>query len=170
MKQITTFLFAAVVFFAAITFSNAQNKIAHIDSQALIGEMPATKAAQAEIEKLEKTYQTEIEGMITEYQNKIKRYDAEAASQTDDENAKRMQEVETMQRSIREYQGQAQEDLQKKQFELLKPIAEKVQAAIAKVAKAKGIEYVLQSTPNNGIVLVADGYDLMGDVKKELGL
>jgi outer membrane protein len=170
MKQITTFLFAAVVFFAASTFSNAQSKIAHIDSQALIGEMPATKAAQAEIEKLEKTYQTEIEGMITEYQNKIKRYDAEAATQTDDENAKRMQEVETMQRSIREYQGQAQEDLQKKQFELLKPIAEKVQAAIAKVAKAKGIEYVLQSTPNNGIVLVADGYDLMADVKKELGL
>ena len=170
MKQITTFLFAAVVFFAASTFSNAQSKIAHIDSQALIGEMPATKAAQAEIEKLEKTYQTEIEGMITEYQNKIKRYDAEAAAQTDDENAKRMQEVETMQRSIREYQGQAQEDLQKKQFELLKPIAEKVQAAIAKVAKAKGIEYVLQATPNNGIVLVADGYDLMADVKKELGL
>lgn len=170
MKQITTFLFAAVVFFAASTFSNAQSKIAHIDSQALIGEMPATKAAQAEIEKLEKTYQTEIEGMITEYQNKIKRYDTEAATQTDDENAKRMQEVETMQRSIREYQGQAQEDLQKKQFELLKPIAEKVQAAIAKVAKAKGIEYVLQATPNNGIVLVADGYDLMADVKKELGL
>lgn len=170
MKQITTFLFAAVVFFAAGTFSNAQSKIAHIDSQALIGEMPATKSAQAEIEKLEKTYQTEIEGMITEYQNKIKRYDAEAASQTDDENAKRMQEVETMQRSIREYQGQAQEDLQKKQFELLKPIAEKVQAAITKVAKAKGIEYVLQSTPNNGIVLVANGYDLMADVKKELGL
>jgi len=170
MKQITTLLFAAVVFFAATTFSNAQSKIAHIDSQALIGEMPATKAAQAEIEKLEKTYQTEIEGMITEYQNKIKRYDAEAASQTDDENAKRMQEVETMQRSIREYQGQAQDDLQKKQFELLKPIAEKVQAAIAKVAKAKGIEYVLQSTPNNGIVLVAEGFDLMADVKKELGL
>lgn len=170
MKQITTLLFAAVVFFAANTFSNAQSKIAHIDSQALIGEMPATKAAQADIEKLEKTYQTEIEGMITEYQNKLKRYDAEAASQTDDENAKRMQEVETMQRSIREYQGQAQEDLQKKQFELLKPIAEKVQAAISKVAKAKGIEYVLQSTPNNGIVLVADGFNLMADVKKELGL
>lgn len=170
MKQFKTLLFAVAVFFAANTFSNAQTKIAHIDSQALIGEMPATKTAQAEIEKLEKTYQTEIEGMITEYQNKLKRYDAEAGSQTDDENGRRMNEVETMQRSIREYQGQAQEDLQKKQFDLIKPIAEKVQAAIAKVAKAKGIEYVLQSTPNNGIVLVADGLDLTADVKKELGL
>lgn len=170
MKQFKTILFATALFLGATTLSTAQSKIAHIDSQALIGAMPETKAAQAEIEKLEKTYQVAIEEMIAEYQNKLKRYDAEAASQTDDENAKRMTEVETMQRSIREYQGQAQEDLQKKQFDLLKPITEKVKAAIIKVAKAQGFDYVLESTPNNGIVIMADGKDLIADVKKELGI
>ena len=75
-----------------------------------------------------------------------------------------------MQRSIREYQAQAQEDLQKKQFELLKPISEKVKAAIVKVAKALGYDYVLESTPTNGIVLMAEGKDLLADVKKELGI
>lgn len=170
MKQIKTILFATALFLGASTLSTAQSKVAHIDSQALISAMPETKAAQAEIEKLEKTYQTAIEEMITEYQNKIKRYDAEAAAQTDDENAKRVTEVETMQRSIREYQGQAQEDLQKKQFDLIKPISEKVRAAIIKVAKAQGYDYVLESTPNNGIVIMADGKDLIADVKKELGI
>lgn len=170
MKQFKTLLFAIALFIGANTLSSAQSKVAHIDSQALIGAMPETKAAQADIEKLEKTYQTAIEEMFTEYQNKIKRYDAEAASQTDDENAKRMTEVETMQRSIREYQAQAQEDLQKKQFELLKPISEKVKAAIVKVAKALGYDYVLESTPTNGIVLMAEGKDLLADVKKELGI
>ena len=170
MKQIKTILFATALFLGATTLSTAQSKVAHIDSQALIGAMPETKAAQAEIEKLEKTYQVAIEEMIAEYQNKLKRYDAEAGSQTDDENAKRMSEVETMQRSIREYQGQAQEDLQKKQFDLLKPITEKVKAAIVKVAKAQGFDYVLESTPNNGIVIMADGKDLIADVKKELGI
>lgn len=170
MKQFKTILFATALFLGATTLSTAQSKVAHIDSQALIGAMPETKAAQAEIEKLEKTYQVAIEEMIAEYQNKLKRYDAEAGSQTDDENAKRMSEVETMQRSIREYQGQAQEDLQKKQFDLLKPITEKVKAAIVKVAKAQGFDYVLESTPNNGIVIMADGKDLIADVKKELGI
>lgn len=170
MKQFKTILFATALFIGATTFSTAQSKVAHIDSQALIGAMPETKAAQADIEKLEKTYQVAIEEMIAEYQSKIKRYDAEAASQTDDENAKRMSEVETMQRSIREYQSQAQEDLQKKQFDLLKPITEKVKAAILKVAKAQGFDYVLESTPNNGIVIMANGKDLIADVKKELGI
>ena len=42
------------------------------------------------------------------------------------------------------------------------------EAAIKKVAKAKGFQYVLDSTTGSG-VLVADGTDLLADVKKELG-
>jgi outer membrane protein len=45
---------------------------------------------------------------------------------------------------------------------------EKAQAAIQKVARAKGIQYVLDSTTGSG-VLLADGTDLLVDVKKELG-
>ena len=38
-----------------------------------------------------------------------------------------------------------------------------------KVARAKGYEYVLDSTTGTGIIM-ADGYDLMNDVKAELGI
>lgn len=41
---------------------------------------------------------------------------------------------------------------------------EKAQAAIKKVAKEKGFNYVLDSTTGSG-VLVADGTDLLADVK-----
>ena len=50
---ITTILFLVV----GATMS-AQSKIAHINSQALISEMPEVKEAQAQLEKLQKTYQT----------------------------------------------------------------------------------------------------------------
>ena len=53
-------------------------------------------------------------------------------------------------------------------MDLIKPIMEKAQAAIQKVARAKGIQYVLDSTVGSG-VLLADGVDLLADVKKELG-
>jgi outer membrane protein len=73
-----------------------------------------------------------------------------------------------MEQSIRQYQAQAQQDLQKKELELLKPITEDAKAAIIKVAKAQGFQYVLDSTQGQGVIL-ADGKDLMADVKKELG-
>ena len=59
-------------------------------------------------------------------------------------------------------------ELGQKEMDLYKPIMEKAQAAIKKVAKEKGFNYVLDSTTGSG-VLVADGTDLLADVKKSLG-
>ncbi len=53
-------------------------------------------------------------------------------------------------------------------YDLVKPLTDKAIAAIKKVSTAQGFDYVLDST-NGGGVLVANGKDLMADVKKELG-
>jgi len=52
----------------------------------------------------------------------------------------------------------------------LKPIIEEARLAIQKVARAKGYEFVLDSTPGAAGVLMADGYDLMPDAKAALGI
>ncbi|WMI69430.1 OmpH family outer membrane protein [Mangrovimonas sp. YM274] len=168
MKQFKTLLFAAALFVGATSFTVAQSKVAHINTTELVEAMPEMKTAQSEIEKLTKTYEAQIKEMANELQNKMKQYQAEVDTKTDEENAKRAQEVQTMEQSIRQYQAQAQQDLQKKEAELLKPIFDKAKAAIQKVAKAQGFNYVLDSTQGGG-VLVADGKDLLPDVKKELG-
>ena len=77
-----------------------------------------------------------------------------------------MQEVEGMKQSLGQYQQQAQKDLQEKEFNLLKPIVEKADNAIKAVAKAQGFQYVLDSA----MLVVADGKDLLADVKKQLGI
>ncbi|MEY8847905.1 OmpH family outer membrane protein [Psychroserpens sp. XS_ASV72] len=168
MKQLKTLLFACLIFVGATSLSTAQSKIAHINTTQLVEAMPEMKSAQAEIEKLSKTYEAEIKTMMTDLQNKVKQYQAEMDTKTEEENATRAQEVQQIEQSIRQYQGNAQQDLQKKEADLLKPIFEKAKAAIDKVAKAQGFQYVLDSTQGGG-VLVADGKDLLPDVKKELG-
>ena len=166
MKHLKSLLFAAVLFVGATSFSNAQSKVAHIDKQELIKAMPEYTAAQAEIEKLGDTYQATIQGSLKELDTKLKQYNAEAEGKTEEENMKRMQEVEGMKQSLGQYQQQAQKDLQEKEFNLLKPIVEKADNAIKAVAKAQGFQYVLDSA----MLVVADGKDLMADVKKQLGI
>ena len=166
MRHLKTLLFATALFIGATSFTSAQSKIAHINTQELIKAMPETIAAQAEIEKLGNTYQATIQGSLKELDTKLKQYNAEAEGQTEESNMKRMEEVEGMKQSLSQYQQQAQQDLQKKEFDLLKPITEKAKAAIQKVAKAQGYEYVLDAST----LIVADGKNLMADVKKELGL
>ena len=129
---------------------------------------PEMNTDKVELEKLRKEYETDVQTMIAQLQSKTKQYDSEAPYQTDEENQKRLEEVQAMEQSIRQYQQQAQSDLQKKEFDLLKPISEKAQAAIITVANAQGFDYVLDSTQGQGVIL-ANGKDLMADVKSELG-
>lgn len=168
MKQLKNLVLAAVLLLGGTSIMNAQSKVAHINTQELVQAMPATKNAKAEIEKLAKTYEVQIQEMGSEYDAKVKRYDAEAATQTAEENQKRVEEVTNMRQSIAQFQQQAQQELQKKEFDLLKPITENARKAILKVARAQGFHYVLDSTQGQGVIL-ADGKDLMEDVKKELG-
>ena len=168
MKHFKTLLFAAALFIGTTSFMNAKSKVAHINTQELVEAMPKMKVAQTELEKLAKTYEADIQTMVKEYQNKMKQYEAEATTKTDEENQKRLAEVTGMQQSIGAYQKQAQEDLQKKEGELMKPIYDEARAAIQTVAKAQGFNHVLDSMNGQG-VLYADGKDLLADVKKALG-
>ncbi|MBT8254677.1 MAG: OmpH family outer membrane protein [Flavobacteriaceae bacterium] len=167
MKLLKTLLFVTALVIGT-SFMSAQSKVAHINTQELVEAMPAMQNARAELEKLAKTYETDIQTMATELQNKVKQYDAEASTKTDEENTKRMQEVQGMEQSIRQYQAQAQQDLAKKEAELLEPILKQAKDAVVKVATAQGFNYVLDSTAGQGVIL-ADGKDLLPDVKKELG-
>ncbi|WP_179339811.1 OmpH family outer membrane protein [Winogradskyella ludwigii] len=166
MKHLKTLLFAAVLFIGATSFTSAQSKVAHINKQELIKSMPAYAQAQIEIEKMSKTYETEIQGSLKELDKKLKQYDAEAAAQTQEENQRRMEEVEGIKQSLTQFQQQAQKDLQEKEFNLLKPIVEKADAAIKAVAKTQGYQYVVDAA----MLIVADGKDLMLDVKTQLGM
>jgi outer membrane protein len=169
MKKFKLLLVAAALFMGATSFTNAQSKVAHIDTKVLVEAMPEMKAAQSQLEKLQKTYDAEIKSMMKEWENKVKQYDGEAVNKTEEENLKRVEEVQGMQKNIGDYRNQAIQDLQKKEVDLLQPILEKARSAIQKVARAQGIQYVLDSSTGNGVIL-ADGTDLLADVKKELGI
>jgi len=166
MKHLKTLLFATALFIGATSFTTAQSKLAHINTQELIKAMPEYKVAQADIEKLGKTYETTIQTSLKELETKLKQYNADAEAQTQEENQKRMEEVEGMKQSLSQYQQQAQKDLQEKEFNMLKPITEKARLAIEKVAAAQGLEYVFEA----GGLIVKKGKDLMADVKAELKL
>ncbi|WP_264845857.1 OmpH family outer membrane protein [Capnocytophaga catalasegens] len=175
MKNIKNLMVAVALMLGATTVSMAQSKVAHIDSQKLLSEMPEMKSAQAQLQKLEQTYTNDIQSSVKEYTTKAQAFQNEVNALTEDqlksrqaELERKSKELETMQNNIRQAQQTAAEDLQKKQQSLLAPLYEKARKAVEKVAKAQGFDYVLDST-QPGTVIFANGKDLYNDVKKELG-
>tara|TARA_B100000949_G_scaffold223392_1_gene225814 strand:+ start:437 stop:946 length:510 start_codon:yes stop_codon:yes gene_type:complete len=168
MKNVKRIAVALVLFVAATGFVKAQSKVAHINVQQLLSEMPEMKAAQAELKKLQETYQADIQGSMTELQNKYTQYENEATSKTREENEQRAIELQGFQKNIEDAQQKAMQDMQKKQQELFAPISDKAKAAIEKVAAAEGYDYVIDASPGLSLI-VAKGKDLLPAVKQELG-
>src|SRR5690606_29471009 len=160
MKQIKKIAVAIVLFVAATSFVNAQAKMAHIDVQKLLSEMPEFKAAEAELKKLEETYRADIQSSMTELRNKITQYQNEAATKSEEENQKRALEVQGFERNIGEAQQTAQQELGKKQMALMGPITEKAKKAIESVAASQGLDYVIDASQGSGLI-VAKGKDIL---------
>lgn len=164
MKTAKLFLIALVTFIGT-QFTNAQSKIAHVDVQDIIANMPAMKDAQKQLEQLSKTYEGEMKVMIEEFQKKLGKYQEEAETVDDKTNEARTKEMEDMDKRIKDYRSTAQKDISDKEEALMKPIYDKVRASIEKVGKAKGFEYVFDKTS----ALLANGTNITADVKKDLG-
>ena len=168
MKLFKNLLLASVLLLG-LTTTQAQSKVAHINTQELVAAMPATKQMEEEIKKVAQAYDNEYKSQTSALQAKLQKYDAEAATQTDTENQKRALEVEELKKKLQLYAQSAQQELQKKQFDLYKPIEEKAQNAIKAVATEKGFQYVFDSSPGKGLV-VFTGDDLLAAVKAKLGI
>jgi outer membrane protein len=131
--------------------------------------MPETRALQAELAKITKTYKDDIDGMKKKLQDKVKKYTAEQAQLTEDTNKQRVEEVQADNSRIQQAEQAAYQDIQEKQNNKLIPIVDKARKAINEVAKAKQILYVLDASAGRGL-LVSDGEDLYDAVKEKLGL
>jgi outer membrane protein len=169
MKQFRTLLVIAIFALGFTQVGQAQ-KVAHINTEQLIASLPETKALNEELQKLTLTYSEDIQAADATLKAKLDRYSNEQAAQTDDENQKRMMEVQQDQQRIQQMQTAAREELQKKEVEKLNPILEKAMSAIQEVAKEKGIVYVFDSAPGKGLIIFEKGEDLLKDVQAKLGV
>lgn len=168
MKTFRKLLFTAFLALSVSFVSQAQ-EVAHINAQELVAQMPEFKTANEQLSKMRDSFAKDYEQMIAEFQTKATKFQQEEQTAGDTTNQMRMQELQDLQNRVQQLELNADTELGKKQEELLKPVLEKATNAIQKVARAKGYKYVLDSTMGGGIIM-AEGPDLMNDVKKELNI
>ncbi len=168
-KTIALFAFVALIF-AANTQAQAQ-KLAHLNVDELLSLMPETKTAEAEIQKYAAQLQKDMQDMQAEAQTKYENLIANQNNWTQLRIAKEQEELQGMGAKMEQYQAQAQQDLQQKQLDLMKPIIEKAQNAVNAVARDKGFSYVLDSSQSKGVVIFAEnGEDILPLVKAKLSI
>lgn len=169
MKKLILAISILVTVFTA-TETQAQ-KFGYINSQELLFAMPETKKMDTLLTKRTEEYQMQIQKMYQEYQLKAddyqKKKQAGNMSQLIEEAT--LRELAAMEENIKEFQGKAEEEMEKYQQQLLAPIQEKAMTAIKTVAKTNGYTYIFDDA-SGALIYKPDGDDVMPLVKKQLGL
>ena len=169
MKKLTKVLVLLVLALGIGFGANAQaQKIGYVDSQAIIDIMPESAKIQQDLQAYYSELQAELQAMASEYQTKMREYEANQATMTNILRQSKEKEITDLAGRIQEFQANAENDLAAKQEELLKPMLDKIKAAIDDVLKAKGLAYVFEKTI---ILSIGDNaIDITADVKAKLGL
>ena len=167
MKKVLKLTLAVVcVMFSTSLFAQ---KIGYVNTDEIITNMKETQDAYTQLEAYAKDLQAQMETIQVEFNNKLQEYQNATETMTDAVRQLKEKELTDLNTRIQEFQQVAQQDLQKKENELLAPIYEKVKNTIDEVAKTGGYTIIL---PGNALIYVdaAQVKDIASDVKAKLGI
>lgn len=166
MKKVLKLTLAVVcVMFSTSLFAQ---KIGRISSQEVVVNMAEYKEAQTQLEALAKDLQAQMETIQVEMNTKIQEYQKGAETMTDAVRQLKEKELNDLNTRLQEFNQVAQQELQKKEQELMEPIIKKANEAITEVSKAGGYTVIFES----GSMIYFDEAqvkDITPEVKAKLG-
>ena len=150
---------------------NAQ-KVGYIDTEKILSVIPAYKNAQTQLEALSEQYQKKIESEYAKIEVMYNNYQKQKTSMSSQLRAQRENEIIEREKTVKQLQmsyfGQDGQ-MQKKSAELLDPIKERVDAAIAKVAAEGKYTILFDIAAMQGVAYKNADDDLSPLVIKILG-
>ena len=152
----------------AIPMLASAEKFGHITTQELFAQMPEVNQVKLKMDTIQGQYENQLASMNEEFQKKVQDYQAQEATMADAIKQIRQQELQEMQQRIQLFYQTAEQDIQKKQQELLAPVHEKMAKAIKAVGERENYTYIFDSAAM--VHIGNDAIDATPAVKKELGI
>ena len=168
MKKFIQLAVVAVLFLAATTTASAQ-KFGYVNSAAILAEMPAMKAAESNLEGLQKQLQKKGQLMVETFQQDVAAIQKKAQSgeMTPKQQQEESARLEKEQAKIASFEQDMVKQLQDKRASLLEPIYDQVNDAIKAVAEAEGYQFIFDQQV---LLYGQEAADVSSMVKAKLGL
>lgn len=148
-------------------------KFGYVDTDYVLSKMPEYKEAQAEIDKLSKGWQEEIQEMSREIEAMYNELQAEEVLLTAEMKSDRMAQISKKEAELKEYQKKIfgfDGLLFLKKKELAKPVQDKVFDAIERVCKEQRLAIMFDKSGDLVMIYTDPRHDYTDYVLEELGL
>ena len=166
------FIFSLFFVLAAIAPKAYSQKVAYVDLDYILANIPEYKSAQTQLDQISVTWQKEIEGKLAEVDRLYKSFQAEEILLTQEMKKKREDEIIAKEKDAKELQKQrfgVDGDLYKKRQELVKPIQDKTYNAIKTLAEKDLIAIMFNKSAELNILFANPKYDKSDAVLEAMG-
>jgi len=164
-------IFLGIFSLLCITNNFAQ-KYAYVDTDFILGKLPAYVAAQEQLDKLSQKYQKEMETLHSELDQIYKDYQAEVVLLSQDMKKKREEQIVGKEKEYKKLQRQyfgPDGELAKKREALVKPIQDDVFNAIQTIAEQGAYSMIFDKAGSMTMIYTNPKYDLSDQVLQKLG-
>ena len=154
----------------ATTASQAQ-RFAIVDVTKVLETMTEYQNAQAELDKLAAEWRQDIARQYDDIRALYNRYQAEQVLLSDDARKQREDEIMNKEKAVRDAQKEKfgpEGQLFIRRQALVRPIQDKVYAAIQAYAADRGYDIILDKSSNSGIIFSNPEFDKTEDVLKRI--
>ncbi|MFN8207806.1 MAG: OmpH family outer membrane protein [Bacteroidales bacterium] len=168
MKRIVAL---SILLLAGIGLLQAQ-KFAFVDTEYILNNIPAYKAAQDQLDKYSAELQKEVENKYTEIDEMYKKFQAEKVLLSDEMKSKREEEIITKEKEVKDLQKKYfgnDGTLFKKREELVKPIQDEIYNAVKEIAAEGGFAAIYDTSADASILFSDPKYDKSDQVLEKLG-
>lgn len=167
MKKI---LFGIIFVFVA-TVVNAQ-RYAFVDTEYILSNIPAYKAAQDKLNQLSADWQKEIESEYAVVEKMYQDYQSEKVLLTNEMIKQREAEIAAKDKAVKDLQKKffgPRGELFKKREELVKPVQDEVYTVIKDIAESGNYSAVFDTSAGASILYTDPKYDKSDEVLEKLG-
>lgn len=168
MKKLVLLTLAVIGF----SWISVAQKMAFIDTEYIMENIPAYKAAQNQLDQLSGQYQKELESIHAEIEQMYKDFQAESVLLSDDMKRKREDVIVTKEKDYKQLQKKyfgPNGDLFKKRQGLVKPIQDDVFNAVQEIANEGSYSIVFDKAGGTTLFFTNPKFDLSDQVLQKLG-
>lgn len=173
MKNRTLLLLAFFMILGAYTAKAQGNqKIAYVDTEYILQNIPEYGDAQEEINQLSVKWQKELKALRDKLDQMQREYQTESVLLSDNMKKKKEDAIAAKEQELTALQMQyygPEGELFSKRTELIQPIQEKIYNAITQIAQIKNYSFVFDKAAGTTILFCNDKFDISDDVLDEIG-
>lgn len=161
----------AFLFLIGLTASTNAQRVAIVDVSAILQDMDEYKTAQAELDKVASKWRQEISIEMDKVKSLYNKYQAEQVLLSDEVRQQREDDIVSTEQKVMDMQKLRfgpDGDLFKRRQELVKPVQDKVYAAIEAFAEDRGYDLILDKGGNASILFLSEDLDKTEDIRKRL--